>query len=224
MNCGEVEAKLLLAKTDELDAGERAGLDEHLSQCAACRRLAKETAALLGALGPAPEMPEHVREWILAQAQAQAREARKTRAHTRKLAAVKFARDLGIAVAVAVVAMVMFFRIAPPHPLPDQPRPVEKAADAVPIEEEQTEQAITQDVRRAIRELDSTSTTALGSAFSSEFERVRGNVEATTYMQTTAAKSGLEKQIGDVRQKIETLKSEMVDLALYTPKENGSSN
>jgi hypothetical protein len=212
MNCGEVEEKLFLAESGELESQDKARLEEHLSQCEGCREHAAQTRALLEAVGRAPEMPRAVHKRILETTRAQARAKRKLTMPARLV------RDFGWAAAVSAAAIVLFFLVVPParKPVP-APSPEGIARKIAPVKDEPAD-VISRSLRRAIRELDSTRSTALGGSFGTKLDKLKDGVEAARFMFTTAGRAGLERQIGTVKERIKTLKEEMIELALYTDK------
>lgn len=218
MNCGEVEEKLLLRQSDELGADECARLDEHLSQCERCRSLAADTKAVLDAVGAAPAMPEALANRILEKVRARTRAVRKPHF------AAKLARDFGMAAAVSIAATILFFLTVPAPREPASPAPQQTAAANAAKTADTQDETLARELRRAINKIDSTRTTALGESFGSELDKVKDNVDATKFLLTTAGRSGLEKQIGDVKEKIQTLREEMTNLALYTGGEQNNSN
>jgi hypothetical protein len=140
-----------------------------------------------------------------------------------KLRAARLARDFGLAVAVAAAAMLLFFRIAPEPRQPVREAKTAAVQEAAPVKED-SEETVAEDLRRAIWSLDSTYSRAIGGEFSDSLDSVRDNIEATSYMLTTPGRSGLEKQIGLVKEKIRTLRDEMTNLALYTENSRENSN
>ncbi len=218
MNCSEVEEKLLLAESGELAANEKLELESHLSQCASGRHLASRTRALLEAGGPAPQMPESLQRRILTAVRAQARKPAKPSI------ILKLLRDFGAAAAVSAAAIVLFFLIAPPARQPASPSPPTPVARETAPGQDETARTIARDLRRTIRQLDSTRASALGEDFTTQLEKFRDSVEATRFMLTTPGKSGLEKQIGTVKGKIQTLKEKMTAIALYTEKRQEFTN
>jgi anti-sigma factor RsiW len=222
MKCTEVEEKWLLARTGELDEAAGRELDEHIAGCERCRRMLAGTQALLDTVSNLPRMPEALEARILAAAQ-----ARPARTRT---ALPYAARRLGLAAAVSAAAIVLFSllvvpRLTPPaQPAPaepvastDEPAPEEQIAS---VPEDDTAAELTRELQQALTDLDTAPASALDTGFSDEFETVKKNIEVTEYMLTTSGKAGLEKQIGDVRSRIETLREEMTALALYTPEQN----
>lgn len=217
MKCSEVEEKLILAESGELEPAGRAELEEHLSQCESCREFARQIRAMLTEAGPAPEMPETLEKQILESMAAQSVAERKSAVKPVKRFAVMLMRDFGIAAAVAAVVIIMFlFMAEQPHEA-ERGKPAESIAKTQPqLKAEETDKTIAKDLRKAIRELDSTRATSLGESFTNKLDRFKDGVEAARFMQSTPGKSGLEREIDTVKKKIEKLKTQMTTLALYT--------
>jgi len=217
MKCSEVEEKLLLAESGELEPAGRAELEEHLSQCESCREFVRQTRAMLTATGPAPEMPETLEKRTLEVMAAQARTERKSAVKPAKRFTVMLMRDFGVAAAVAAVVIIMFLFMAEQPREAERGKPAESIAKTQPQQKaEETDETIAKDLRKAIRELGSTRATSLGESFTNKLDRFKDSVEAARFMRSTPGKSGLEREINTVKKKMEKLKAEMTTLALYT--------
>jgi anti-sigma factor RsiW len=57
LHCGEVEADLTESLDGRLSLGRAQRIEEHLSECAGCRRLHEEIAAAMRAVRELPEEP-----------------------------------------------------------------------------------------------------------------------------------------------------------------------
>jgi len=205
MKCAETEEMLLLKESGELDADREAELLEHIEKCPACRKLADRNQRVLDILGPPPEMPVELANSILNSA--------RQRDSRRNPWISRLVRDFGLAAAVSAAAILLFFLLLPGTDKTEIPERITLDTKEKTVKNEQ--ETIKQDIKRAIADMDLTTTTALNGGLSSQLDEVKVNVEATRYMLTTPVKAGLERQIGNVKDKILILKEEMTKLAFY---------
>ena len=218
MKCSEVEEKLLLEMSGELEPEDKALLARHLAECESCSKAAESTRNILKAIESPPVAPQALEKKILDILKTQAEKPRKTSA------LLKTVRDFGAAAAISAVALLMFFMLAPEpagKPLPVMPSG--KEARVVQAAH-QDQAAVTQEeVSRAISRIGTSSTEILDGTFTQQAEQTWDNIEATRFLLTTPGRAGLGKEINSVKDKILKLRDEMTALALYTGPEQQNS-